>query len=613
MAMKDFLVRVRASRLCRFAGWASLLVFPLFCWFILEYYNFGSLTYLITFLRTRRLPALFGWLICYLAFLLALLLFRRAAAACGVVGALSLVIAYVNYMKLALNGDHFFPKDLLMVNQAGSLLSFISGDFPKWMPCVLLVLVVWCAALAVLGLKLSLSRAFRLCSAASLVALCAVFCADSPRVVTCLNRFSLLMESTALQDGNYFDNGFVGAFALNLQSLRVQPPDGYSEAYVRQLLDGYEGRAAEEEPFDVILVLSESFFDLRELPGLTFSQDPLTHYDELLQRENCYSGRLYTNAIGGGTVRPEFEILTGLDTEALPTGATPYEYVNRPLESYVSNYKDAGYQAVALHPYIASFYARKSAYPNLGFDHFYSKPEIEQMGELDYKRGYVTDESLERVMESLLDSAEEPMFLFAITMQNHQPFSPLPEEELAVTVSSDLLSEDNLAAVATYTQGLYDADRMLGRLAEYVDGRERPTVLIFFGDHKATLGQNFGAYVESGLFPLEENYFREYREIMYSTPFLVYSNRELKPGLFTGNRDNQMSSYYLLDAVALSTGFQTTPYMELLADFYQTVPYYNVRLSITRTPEIVRTVQARQAITYDRMLGKGYTVKGNQK
>ena len=52
----------------------------------------------------------------------------------------------------------------------------------------------------------------------------------------------------------------------------------------------------------------------------------------------------------------------------LPDGATPYEYVDGPLEGYVSNYKDAGYRAVALHPYEPSFYARNSAYPHLGFD-----------------------------------------------------------------------------------------------------------------------------------------------------------------------------------------------------------------------------------------------------
>ena len=143
--------------------------------------------------------------------------------------------------------------------------------------------------------------------------------------------------------------------------------------------------------------------------ALPICQDPLTNFDAIRARDNCYSGTLYTNAIGGGTVRPEFELLTGLDTEALPSGSTPYEYVTRPLESYVSNYRDAGYRTVAIHPFIPEFYARDIAYPYLGFDAFYSHRDLEQMAPLFYKRGYVTDQSLEPIMEQLLDGSNGPM------------------------------------------------------------------------------------------------------------------------------------------------------------------------------------------------------------
>ena len=75
------------------------------------------------------------------------------------------------------------------------------------------------------------------------------------------------------------------------------------------------------------------------------------------------------------------------------------------------------------------------------------------MGELTYKRGYTTDESFEALIEQELDRSEQPTFLFAITMQNHQPFSALPEEEITLNVSSDCLSQENLDAVTTYSPG----------------------------------------------------------------------------------------------------------------------------------------------------------------
>lgn len=588
---------------CQYLGWFSLLFFPPFCWLIIEYHNFRSLGALLAFCRTRPRPALFGLLVVISFFLLALLLFRRAAAACAVTGGLSCLAAYINYTKLALNGDYFFPKDIAMVRQAGSLFSFLSGGLPKWMAPALVLLILWCAALSFLGTALPKGRALRLFCAAAMIAVFAVFSADPSHTIWFLNRFSIQMEATGLQSTNYTVNGFIGAFALNLQMRSVQPPSDYSRAYVEELLARYSGIPSTRENFDVIVVLSESFCDIRELPSLTFSQNPLANFDAIRSRTSCFSGTLYTNAIGGGTVRPEFELLTGLDTEALPSGATPYEYVSAPLESYVSNYRDAGYRTVAVHPYIPDFYARDSAYPWLGIDNFYSHQELEQMGPLFYKRGYVTDQSLEAIMERLLDSSDKPMFLFAITMENHQPFTPLSEEEIQITVSSDRLSQSSLDTVTAYVQGLYDADQMLGRLADYIDGRERPTLLVFFGDHKPTLGDSYAAYAESGLFPANLNYEFHNRKKMYSTPFLIYANRELNPGLFDGNTGNELSPCYLLDAAALCTGFQMSPYMQLLSELYEAVPFYNQRLTMPLTPEIRNFIQIRQCVTYHRMIG----------
>lgn len=595
--------RLRAVRPLRWAGWTSLCLFPLYCCLVLEYYNAGRLESLFAFWQKHTLPSLFGVLVCCVLFLIVLLLFGRAAPACGVVGGLSILLAFINYMKLALNGDHFFPKDVLMAGKAGSLLSFLSGGLPKYMGPAILLLVLWCAVLAVLGLRLPIPQAERLFFAASAASLCTVFCSGQARMTDLLERFTIHTEFTMLQSLNYEENGFIGAFALNLNSMGLQQPRGYSQEYVNQLLASYEGTKTTGEAFDVILVLSESFWDLRELPGLSFSQNPLPRYDELLGRDNCYSGSLYTNAIGGGTVRPEFEILTGLSTEALPSGATPYEYVDHPLESYVSNYRDAGYRTLAMHPYDPSFYTRKTAYPFLGFDDFYGWDELDQMGKLTYKRGYTTDQSFEALIEQELDQSEQPTFLFAITMQNHQPFNPLPQEEITLTVTSNRLSQTNLDAVTTYAQGLYDADQMLGTLADYVDSRERPTLLIFFGDHKPTLGANYASYDESGYFSAADNYNFQARKKMYSTPFLFYSNRKLAPGLFAQNTGNELSSYYLLDAAALCTGFQRTPYMNLLLDCYEVAPFYNERLVMDMTSELWESVRARHCVTYERLHG----------
>lgn len=596
---------LRGSGVCRALGWISLPLFPVFCWAVLEYYNFGGLGSLAEFLRTRPGPALFGLMVVELAFLLALLALRRGAAACGAVGAVSFAVAYINCMKLALNGNHFFPKDIVMAKQAGSLLSFLSGGLPKCMGLALGVLVLWCAGLAVLGTALP-RRPLRPFCAASLAALCLVFCAGGEHTLALLNRFGIFMEDTRLQSLNYTHNGFIGAFALNLQSLNVRPPAGYSGETMERLLADCPGSPSQREAFDVILVLSESFSDIRDMPGLTFDPDPLPNYDAIRARDNCYSGLLCSNAFAGGTVRPEFEILTGLDSELLPGGTTPHEYVKKPLAGYVSNYKSTGYRTIALHPYLRDFYDRSRAYPYLGFDAFYGLEDLPQLGELDFQNGYATDESLEAIMESVLEESEEPTFLFAITMEAHQPYFLSEGEEQPVSVTSTF-TQESAGAVTAYTQRLYDADRMLGRLAEYIDRRERPTVLIFFGDHWPALGAYYEAHDENGMFLDMTSY--EYKDLRkrYTTPFLIYANRPLDPGLFQDNEGNELSTYYLLLAAARCTGFQTTPYMQRLEEFYKILPCYNDQLNMPITPEQEETVLARRQVTYDRLLGEGFT------
>ena len=47
--------------------------------------------------------------------------------------------------------------------------------------------------------------------------------------------------------------------------------------------------------------------------------------------------------------------------------------------------------------------------------------------------------------------------------------------------------------------------------------------------------------------------------------------------------------------------------MELLGDFYQIAPVYNDQLNMPLTPELEETIQARRLVTYDRLLGEGYT------
>lgn len=84
------------------------------------------------------------------------------------------------------------------------------------------------------------------------------------RIAAVLNSFDLYFEDSALQRSNYGENGFVCGFTMNVLSLRVSVPQDYSEEKVSSALEPYSFTdCRNQELFDVIVVLSESFFDIR--------------------------------------------------------------------------------------------------------------------------------------------------------------------------------------------------------------------------------------------------------------------------------------------------------------------------------------------------------------
>lgn len=601
---------IKGIKWLRVLTWISIPFFSLFCLLMMDYMNFGGhMFYVLSFGKNHLGSLLFEVLIVLLIFVLLILLTSRIGYAAILFGTASVIFSYINYTKVALNGDHFFPQDIAMIVRAKELASFVSGDLPKFfLPC-LIVIILWITLFLIMQIELRGYLIFRWVTVIVLVAMVYGVTNTPEKSEKLLNYFGMSPVDAVLQSSNYEANGFVGAFTLNVLGMRIPEPSGYTQNNIEEILSEYDMvfRDEENENPDVILVLSESFFDARVLPGVSFSDNPLVNYDYLCQDEYCQSGYIYTTAVGGGTVRPEFSILTGMTTDYLSNIATPYSYIEQEIPTYVSNYKNAGYKTLAIHPYDKKFYSRDRAYPFIGFDEFYGQEDIEQLMQVSYKRDYVSDATTAKAIMQMMEKQSVPTFIFAITMENHQPYLPLEQNEILINVESNVLSQPSYDALTTYVQGLADADRMLGELANWVEQRERPTALIFFGDHLPTLGSNYLAYNETGFFNTADGMDTEERQKMYSTPFLIYSNFELKEGLFSATKDIRVSDYNLMNHIAKATGMEFTPYMELLSEFYDVAPYYNVRLLLEETSEIRPYVKAMELITYDRIMGKGWS------
>jgi phosphoglycerol transferase MdoB-like AlkP superfamily enzyme len=126
---------------------------------------------------------------------------------------------------------------------------------------------------------------------------------------------------------------------------------------------------------NVVLILSESFWDVPQMKNVRFDPDPIPNFRSI--SSTFGGGRLISPTFGGKTALVEFEILTGNSMALLPKGSVPYQqYLKNPIPSVVWEFKKNGYETVAVHTYEKTFFNRANAYPLLGFDAFIGKEDL---------------------------------------------------------------------------------------------------------------------------------------------------------------------------------------------------------------------------------------------
>ncbi|WP_309772994.1 LTA synthase family protein [Agrobacterium larrymoorei] len=350
------------------------------------------------------------------------------------------------------------------------------------------------------------------------------------------------------QKENYRHNGFIMAFAFNIPMAKVTAPYGYGEATIADIPSDSSAFAVNHSKRpDVIMIMSESLWDPTRLENVTLSKDPMPRIRAM------QSGHVFSPEFGGMTANVEFEALTGFSNAFLPYGSIPYQqYVRRPVPSLATFFRSEGYSAIAVHPFQEWFWNRREVYKHFGFEEFRSEETLPPME----KRGaFASDEALTNEIIQTVDAAEKPQFLFAVTLQGHGPYEANRYAEKAVSVSGDL-SDNARDALATYAQGVSEADNSFARLIAWAKGRERETVIVLFGDHLPPLGQ---AFVESGYMPGMVATRRAPLVTMkkeHATPLVVWSS---KAGLQNriGTISPSLLPYHILKTAGFDDPFYT--------------------------------------------------------
>lgn len=232
---------------------------------------------------------------------------------------------------------------------------------------------------------------------------------------------------------------------------------------------------------NITVIQSESFFDARRM-HTSINRNVLKNYDICLN-ESAIHGKLSVPAWGANTMRTEFSFLTGLEYEEMGLYRYyPYQYVHKmPITSLAKLLQSQGYHCVCIHPHPASFFGRDRIFPHMGFDEFM---DIQSFANKETFGPYIADQTVtEKILEVSNKNNDRPLFIFAITMENHGPLhlEKTTKNEQASYFSKVPITQANDLTV--YLRHLKNADKMIKELTSAFEQSEQANTLCFYGDH----------------------------------------------------------------------------------------------------------------------------------
>ncbi len=503
------------------------------------------------------------------------------------------IMVFSSYFKALITSVPLTVQDFLLLGQLGDITQLNASSLhfsPLSLGCILF-LVLWLVVVCLLLYPVRLERKVSLWAGAGCVAAVALVYGVAANPLIFAPRGVSIDQKLSQATVNRETGVLLGLWrgALNQVYMALHEGDTSPEELERAAqqaaeLASQEADATVETQPNVILILSESFFDVTRLPGVTFDGDPLETFHSL-QQEGV-SGTFYTRSLGYGTCNIELEILTGMNTGLL-WGEDLYNMdpqVFSRLPSVPSVLRDSGYSTRMVHMYDDSIYKRTPMFEAMGFEETYFQDDFAaidpQAGDEAYLEGqregsFYSDAYLSQLLMDLYEDGkgEGPQFLYGISMENHAPYDKekYDAQELTVAFQSDLKgqAQEMLQAVV---QGTHDASEALGQLADYFRDQEEPTVIVFFGDHRPGVGLTDGGTVYSKLGLCSSDYSRwstqEMKEL-YSTDYLIWSN---DPDYLPGQPGDQMdrgSNYLGVDLLNLA-GVEKPVYWSFLQNLSHT-------------------------------------------
>ena len=506
----------------------------------------------------------------------------------------------VNQLKIAYSDTPVFLSDFFFLNSAGTFMDILKGTIMgiilKYLVIIVAFLtgIVYICKFAKNRNEFSIRKRFR----AFYIILPILFMVIISVPNKNISHFMLktFFSIDERQDnyattnmGYYFKFGvFGGLYGQNLES-RLEEPDGYDPSELEQLVEESCKKKRNSHKFgkpNIVMIFSESFWNIDDMKEVRFDQPVASNFEQLKQKGILVD--MISPSYGGISSNVEYEMPTGTSIKLFSSGYIPYmqlyiddKYIKAP--SVIQELKRNGYKTHITSTWESSLFNCKSVYEYFGVDVTEYKEDLKD----SYKKGgrisdaYVAERLIQELKEKPKD---EKLFTMILTAQAHMPFNFDKYEDYDISIVDSKLDPEEEDTIRSYAQGVYDADKQLKEVYDFIQTYEEPTILIFYGDHLPYLKNEKGEDITKKLeyFNTGDSTEDLYRK--YHTQCLILANYDI------GEDDiDYMGPDLVMDYLLNNMDLEVSPYYQWLYTTIDKLPASNLYVSVDKNGNKYKT------------------------
>lgn len=498
------------------------------------------------------------------------------------------ILLFVNKLRYTYTYEPLTFSDFVYIGNFGEIGSIVKDNIFstiwKIVPIFSCLAVVLTFLIFIINkLNIKANKKFRICGGAVTLIIIVILFAPIKSVKTFM--LEKIYDKDKAKDYRhnsqnmqyYSEYSMLGGMYADLLESRIFEPDNYNKDELSKILKKYDKKETEKswEKANIIVTFSESFFDVDLIKDDVKFSKPVTSNYNRLKDEGIFVNMI-SPSYGGISANVEFEFLTGYSLDFFGKGYTPFMalYKNNKYKdrsSIVKELRNNGYYTKVV--FGKDFFNSEHVYERLGIN------EYEEKNIKKYKKGYYTSD--EYLIDCAIDtlknkSDDEKLFYMNCTIESHMPFEEKKYKEYDFEVEESTLNKAQTSVIKSYAQSCYDADQELGKLYDFIQTYEEPTILLFFGDHLPYLSDpdtSDDLLNELKYFNTGDSLVDTYRR--YNTGALILANFDL------GENENMdyMSPDMLLTTVVNKMGLNLSSYYKWLYDTKNNLPCSNYFVS----------------------------------